>query len=343
MDNNTNNPNVPLSSNAPSSNPSKPPVSNTPKPNDNRNAIYGVLIAAILGLVGYLVYDKTKESSKEATFQTQYSAVDSSKNAIQVEYNAALARMDSLTGSNVKLQGSLADKQKEIETLKTQIKDELSKNNADLNKARSLIAELRGKVDNLMTEIAQLKAQNQQLTANNQQLSTEKDTLTHRNTNLSQNLAATTDAKNQMEEEASTLHASGFNITAINVKSNGKESETNKAKKADLLRITFALDENRIAKTGSKSLYLVVKAPDGSTVTIPSAGSGTLQTKQDGEITYTTAINVDYEQGKRIPVTYDWHQNNKYQQGEYTIQVYNNGYKIGEGTKTLKKSGFLGL
>lgn len=339
---NYNSPSTPPSNN-PSTNPSKPPVSNTPKPNDNRNLIYGILIAALIAVVGYLIYDKTKNNSTVSTLQTQYSTVDSTKNAIQAEYNATLARMDSLTGSNVQLQGALADRQKEIETLKSQIKDELSKNNADLNKARNLISELRGKVDNLMTEIAKLKAENQQLAANNQQLNTEKDTLTNRNTNLNQNLAATTDAKNKMEEEASTLHASGFNITAINVKSNGKESETSKAKKADLLRISFYLDENRIAKTGSKTLYMVVKGPDGNTITIPSAGSGTVQTKEDGELTYTTAINVDYEQGKRVPVTYDWHQNGKYQQGDYTIQIYNNGYKIGEGSKTLKKSGFLGL
>ncbi|MFT4202530.1 MAG: hypothetical protein QM610_01335 [Chitinophagaceae bacterium] len=332
------------STNAPvSSNPSKPPVSNTPKPNDNRNLIYGILIAALILVVGYVIYDKTKTNSTVNTLQTQYSAVDSSKNAIQAEYNATLARMDSLTGSNVQLQGALADRQKEIESLKTQIKDELSKNNADLSKARSLIAELRGKVDNLMEEVAKLKAENQQLTASNQQLSTEKDTLTNRNTSLNQNLTETTEAKNKMEEEASTLHASGFNITAIDVKGNGKESETSKAKKADLLRISFYLDENRITKTGAKTLYMVVKSPDGNTVTIPSAGSGTLTTKEEGEITYTTAINVDYEQGKRIPVSYDWRQDSKYQQGEYTILIYNNGYKIGEGTKTLKKSGFLGL
>ncbi len=336
---NYNNPNAPT----PSNNPTKSPVSNTPKPNDNRNLIYGILITALILVVGYLIYDKTKTNSTVNTLQTQYSTVDSSKNAIQAEYNSALARMDSLTGSNVKLQGNLAESQKEIETLKTQIKEELSKNNADLNKARSLISELRGKVDNLMVEVAKLKAENQQLTASNQQLHTERDTLTNRNSNLNQNLTATTDAKNKMEEEASTLHASGFNISAIQVKSNGKESETTKAKKADLLRISFYLDENRITKTGSKSLYLVVKGPDGNTITIPSAGSGTLQTKQDGEITYTTAINVDYEQGKRVPVSYDWHQNGKYQQGDYTIQIYNNGYKIGEGSKTLKKSGFLGL
>ena len=335
--------NSPNSPTPPSNNPSNSPVSHTPKPNDNRNLIYGIYVTALILVVGYLIYDKTKNNSTVNTLQTQYSTVDSTKNAIQTEYNAALARMDSLTGSNAQLQGTLADRQKEIESLKTEIKDELGKKNADLSRARSLIAELRGKVDNLMTEMARLKAENQQLSANNQQLSTEKDTLRHRNSSLSQNLAATTDAKNKVEEEASTLHASGFNITAINVKSNGKESETSKAKKADLLRISFYLDENRIAKTGSKTLYLVVKSPDGKTITIPSAGSGTLQTKEDGEITYTTAINVDYEQGKRMPVTYDWHQNSKYQQGEYTILIYNNGYKIGEGTKTLKKSGFLGL
>ena len=340
---NINSSNNPTPSNLPSNNPSKPPVSNTSKPNDNQNLIYGILITALILVIGYLIYDKVKDNSKENTYQTQFANVDSAKNAIQVEYNTALARMDSLTGSNVQLQGALADRQKEIESLKTQIKEELGKSNADLSKARSLIAELRGKVDNLMEEVAKLKAENQQLTASNQQLSTEKDTLSHRNAHLSENLSATTQAKNAIEEEASTLHASGFNITAIDVKSNGKESETTKAKKADLLRISFFLDENRITKSGSKTLYLVVKGPDGNTVTIPSAGSGTLQTKQDGEITYTTAINVDYEQGKRVPVSYDWHQNSKYQKGEYLISIYNNGYKIGEGTKTLKKSGFLGL
>ncbi|QES90470.1 hypothetical protein [Rhizosphaericola mali] len=325
------------------SNLSNSPVSNSPKPNDNRKLIWGILVVALLGTWGYLFYDKSKNESTLNTLQTQYSNVDSAKTAIQTEYQDALARMDSLTGSNVKLQGDLAGKQKEIEDLKSEIKRELSSKNADLSKAKSLIATLRGKIDNLLAEVDRLRAENQQLASSNEQLSTERDTLTNRNSSLHKNLDATTAEKNHIEDEASTLHASAFNISAIDQKKNGKESETAKAKKVDLLRISFVLDENRITKSGAKDLYLVVTGPDGNVVTIPSEGSGTFTTRQEGDKTFTTRINVNYEQGQRIPVTYDWHQNGKYQFGTYTIAVYNNGYKIGEGTKTLKKSGFLGL
>jgi hypothetical protein len=38
-------------------------------------------------------------------------------------------------------------------------------------------------------------------------------------------------------------------------------------------------------------------------------------------------------------VSFDWKQGDKYQTGEYRIEIYNNGFKIGEGRKALKKGG----
>ena len=53
-----------------------------------------------------------------------------------------------------------------------------------------------------------------------------------------------------------------------------------------------------------------------------------------------TKVNVQYEQGKRMPVSFDWKpESGKYQTGSYKIEIYQNGYKIGEGTKELKKGG----
>ena len=51
---------------------------------------------------------------------------------------------------------------------------------------------------------------------------------------------------------------------------------------------------------------------------------------------------VPYEQGKRSNVSFDWKQDGRYQLGEYKIEVYHNGYKIGEGRKALKKGGLFG-
>jgi len=306
---------------------------------DNRKLIYGILIAALLGTWGYIVYDKSKSKETITQLQTQYSNVDSARNVVQQEYNEALARMDSLTGTNTKLQGELAQRKADIDKLKSDIKHELGKKNADLSKAKSMIAELNGKINDLLTEVEQLKAENQQLTTSNQQLTTERDTLSSQKQVVEQNLATTQHIKDSIADIGSTLHASNINITPIDIKNGGKEKTTSTAKRVDVFRISFDLDENRISSSGTKELYVSVYGPDSKPITIPS-GSGTFQSRDEGEKVYTQKVEVQYETGKRTPVSFDWKpEAGKYQTGNYKIEIYQNGFKIGEGTKTLKKGG----
>ncbi|MBN9297107.1 MAG: hypothetical protein J0I41_08850 [Filimonas sp.] len=307
---------------------------------DSRKVIYGALIVLLLGTWGYIIYDKSKSKEEFTQLQTQFSNVDSARTAIQGEYDDALRRMDSLTGSNTKLQGSLAERQTEIEKLKSQIKSELRQKNGDLSKAKSLINELNGKINDLLAEVERLKGENQQLTASNQQLTVERDTLSSQKQVLSQNLATSETEKEHLNDVGSTLHASNINITAIDIKGSGKEKATTTAKRADLLRISFDLDENRIASTGSKELFVCITGPDGKAISIPAYGSGSFQTREDGEKVYTNKVNVQYEQGKRTPVSFDWKQDGRYQTGDYKIEIYQNGFKIGQGTKNLKKGGW---
>ena len=62
------------------------------------------------------------------------------------------------------------------------------------------------------------------------------------------------------------------------------------------------------------------------------------QTREEGDKSFTSKLTVPYEQGKRqnvqLPLVQD-----KFQTGDYKIQVYHNGFKIGEGVRTLKKGG----
>ncbi|HYJ63340.1 MAG TPA: hypothetical protein VEV62_06330, partial [Parafilimonas sp.] len=223
------------------------------------------------------------------------------------------------------------------------IKVELSKKNGDLKKAHNMIAELNGKITDLLTQIDQLKQQNQTLTTANTDLTTQRDTLTAQKTRVEQNLAVTDSERAHIQDVGSTLHASNINITAINIKSSGKEKVTSTAKRADVFRISFDLDENRIAASGTKELYVCVTGPDGHPITIPANGSGTFTTREEGDKVFTNKVDVQYEQGKRTPVSFDWKpENGKYQTGDYKIQIYQNGYKIGEGTKSLKKGGLFG-
>ena len=323
-------------SNYPSSTSSDQPG----QPKDNRKLVYGILIAALIGTWGYIIYDKYKTNENLDRLTNQYTAADSSRNAIEAEYNTTLSRMDSLTGSNTKLTGELASRKNEIDSLKSRIRTELNKKNADLTKARSMIKELNGKVTDLLAEVDRLKQENQTLTVANQDLSTQRDTLTAQKTRVEQDLSTTQAEKAHVEDVGSTLHASNINIAAINLRGSGKEKVTSTAKRTDVFRVSFDLDENRIAPSGDKELYVCVTAPDGHPITLPANGSGTFQTREEGEKVFTNKLNVQYEQGKRMPVSFDWKpETGKYQTGDYKIEIYQNGYKIGQGTKELKKGG----
>lgn len=320
------------------------PSTNSPTPagepkKDNRKLIYGALIVLLLCTWGYIVYDKSKSKEEITQLQTQFTNVDSARNAVQQQYNDALAKMDSLTGTNTQLQGSLAERKTDIDKLKSEIRAILKDKNGDLSKAKAKINELNGKINDLVAEVDRLKGENQQLTTANTQLTTERDTLNSQKTQLQQSLTTTQTEKDKVTDLGSTLHASNINITAIDVKGNGKEKATTTAKRADLLRISFDLDENRVAASGSKELYVCITGPDGKPISIPAFGSGTFTTREDGEKVFTNKVNANYEQGKRTPVSFDWKQDNHYQTGDYKIEIYQNGFKIGEGTKTLKKGG----
>lgn len=331
------------SSNYPSATPQPSAPQPTPNPKDrNKKIILGISIALLLATWAYIIYDHSHKNQEIAGLQYQTQTSDSAKNAIQAEYNDALKRMDSLTGSNTQLQGTLAQQKQEIDALKKKIEDIRQQNNGDLSKAKGLIEELKGRVNGLFAQVAALQKENANLTVSNQVLASERDTIAAQKELVTDSLNAVSQAKNKILDEASTLHASNITIEAIRLKGD-KESETNKAKKADLLRVKFVIDANRVAPSGPKDLYIIVVAPDGRVVSIPSQGSGTFQTREDGQKVYTNMQNISYSTGERKEVSFDWDQGGRYQTGDYKIEIYNNGYKIGEGVKTLKKSGFLGL
>ena len=312
-----------------------------PHPKDNRKLIYGILIAALIGTWGYIIYDKSKTKETLTLMQTRIVNGDSARNAIQQEFMSVSAKADSLTQNNLQLQGDLADKNSAIQKLKSNIGSILKKKNAsdaEMAQAKQMIGELNGKIDGLFAELDKVKGENQQLNTANQQLSTEKTQLTADKQSLEQNLSSTKTEKKQLEDKvdvASTLHASNIGVAAIKVSSNGKEKETTTAKRANLIRIAFNLDENRVTPSGTKDIYIIVTGPDGKVI----GEGGTFVTREDGTKSFSSKVSVNYEQGKATPVNFNCGQNETYKEGDYTIEIYNNSFKIGQGVKTLKKGG----
>jgi len=319
--------------------PSASSQSQMPK-KDNRGIIYGVLIAALLGTWGYIIYDKSKTKEVIQQKDVQYASLDSVRNQLLTDYQAAEIRLDKMTSENAKLDSLVKTRDKDVATMRNRIKTLISKQNAsaaDLAEARRLINQLNGRIEEYVQEIERLQGENRQLTADKVQLTQEKQQLTE---TLDTKVAENKDLSNKVDV-GSTLNASNFQLAAINEKKSGKEKVTVKAKKADKLRVSFDVD-NRLTVSGTKDLYVIVVDPQGKVVKEEGLGSGTVNTREDGDKEFTNKVSIDYEQGKRKNVSFDLRQTDKYETGTYKVEVYQNGFKIGEGTVTLKKGGIFG-
>lgn len=319
--------------------PSATPQSQPPR-KDFKNLIIGILAAGFLGTWGYLLWNNNKQEQISQQQQTTIAKVTDEKGQLQKNFDDALVRLDSLTGTNNKMQTQLNDRQTEIGKLKSQIRGILKKeklSEEERKKAEGLIKELNDKISNLEQEVARLTQENQQLNTDKTQLTQDKEKLT-------QDLQTTTTAKQDLEKKvdiASTLNASNIAITPVKDKKNGQEKVTTTAKKVDKLVISFDVS-NRIAQTGQTDVYVCITGPDGKPISVPSLGSGSFTSRDEGDKVFTAKVPVDIEAGKTKSVQFAWKQNTPFQIGSYKIEIYHNGFKIGEGTRELKKGGIFG-
>lgn len=309
--------------------PGTRPAGGTPeRPRGGKGLIYGILIAALLGTWGYLIWDKSKSTQQKEQLQTQVITIDSSKSAVQEQFQAALAQLDMLKTANDSL---MRTKDRQVADLRARISHILSQQHtsaADLAQAQSLVAQLRGQLDGYREEIERLQGEKVVLATQRDSIRRNYDTVSAKNQQLSQQVSL-----------GSVLHASDFRITPIHLKHSGKEVPTTKASRADLMRITFNIDQNRISPPGPKQLYVCITAPDGSPLAVEALGSGRFTLADGTEKLYTAEKTINYNNGGDTTITVDWKQNADFKPGVYKVQIYERGYLIGDGDVSMKKGG----
>ena len=316
--------------------PSATPTTQPQRSSNSKNIVIGLLAVALLGSWAYFLM-KINRSDKEILSKTEEGVhYMSQRDSLESLYKFTLDKYDSVTVANNDLSGKLTSRQTEITKLKGEISSILKKKNAtsaELSHAKELIDQLNSQIENLQAEVTRLTNENQTLTVEKAQVTTQRDS-------LQTNLNTTQEEKKVLEntvDVGSTFSASNIAITPINEKNGGKEKETSTAKRVDKLVVSFNV-ENRIAKTGPADMYIIVTAPDGKVISSEATNGGTFTTRQDGDLTFTSKLTVPYEQGTRQNVQLPLMQE-KFLTGDYKIQVYHNGFKIGEGVRTLKKGG----
>ena len=308
-----------------------PGSSGSEKPRSRNGLIYGILIAALAGTWIYMLYDKNKTNETIVQQGTQIDSISSSRDALQQEYNAANARLDDLISQNSRMDSLVKTKDKELADVKARIQSILTNKNAtqaELAEARRLIEQLKTNIAGYQETIERLEGEKLVLAGERDVARKERDSV-----------GVVKDSLNKEVSLGSVLHASNIKLQPIQVKRNGKEVETSKAKRADMMRVIFDLDENRIAATGDKEIYVAITAPDGSPLAVEALGSGRFSLEDGTEKLYTAKKTVAYVKGEKQTVSMDWKQNSDFKPGDYSVEIYHNGFRIGQGKVNLRKGG----
>ncbi|HEY9178651.1 MAG TPA: hypothetical protein VIN07_13210, partial [Flavipsychrobacter sp.] len=126
---------------------SEPQQPKQPK-RDYTKVYWAVIILLLISNIYFIVRNNTARKQRDQV-QAEFQFSDSSRKAVESDYNAALVRLDDLVSKNTQMQNLLGDKDGEIAKLRRQIDNIIKNKNAtaaELGKARRLINLLNSKV-----------------------------------------------------------------------------------------------------------------------------------------------------------------------------------------------------
>jgi hypothetical protein len=220
--------------------------------NPRNSGLKAAIVVLALLLMGSLAYVYKLNQDKNEVDST-LSKTLTEKEKFQVELETKIAEYETAIADNTALKGELEEEQAKIVELLEKIKKS-DGSIAVLSKYKNEYVKLKREMDNLIAENNVLKENNTKLTKNldstNVVLSNAKsanDTLVAKNENLSKTV-----------EKAQKLSVLNLTTLAVKQRNSGKQIDTDKASRADVLKISFTIAENQVAKTGDRTYFVQV-------------------------------------------------------------------------------------
>jgi predicted nuclease with TOPRIM domain len=267
---------------------------------------------------------------------------------LDADYQAALESIESLRSDNTEL-NSLIDSQKnELKAQKNKI-DGLIWTKRELDKARQEIAQFETLTADYLVQLSDLKTRTEQLSAANAELNSQNVVLTENlnvekaaNQELQQTkatlvsektkLTATNSALSSKVELGSAIKINWMSFNGGDINDDGEFKSRKRNKKMEVLRTCFKTETNVVVPAGDEIFYLRILNPAGETLAADDMGSGTLDDKMTGKsMRYTMSGTLTYN-NQDTEACMDWKPSYQPEDGEYTVEIYNKGYKVGSGT-----------
>nr|WP_315146922.1 hypothetical protein [uncultured Flavobacterium sp.] len=279
--------------------------------------IIGVLAFLLIGSLAYIY----KISTEAKQVQTVLTTTLTEKESVMKDLQELKATYDAAIAENTSMSEELVKERDKV----VQLMNDVEKSKGDASKYRSQYLKLESNMKVLMAENEGLKKQNKTLT--NERDSTVvvlgeakkyNEVLVGQNEDLSKTV-----------EKGSKLSVLNMQTAAYKLRSSGKQIETDKASRADVLKISFTIAENQIAKSGDKEYYVQVIDSKNNVL-------GEKQTVSFGEksLTYSFISKVKYE-NKTVNVSEDL-PGKDFAKGTYFVNVFDKSELVSKTSFTLK-------
>lgn len=288
--------------------------------NSKLKAIILVLSLLLLASLGYMF----KMSSDAKKVETELSSVTTEKESALAELAQLKLTYDAAIAENTSMSEELIAERDKVVKLMEDLK-KAKVDSGTLANYKRQIADLQSKMNVLIQENDALKKLNQDLTA---EIDSTKTILVEAK-EYNQVLAGQNEELTKTVEKASKLSILNLKTGAYKVKSSGKEVATEKARRADILKVSFTIAENKVAKSGDKSYYVQVIDSKNNVL-----GEKKLIEFGDQSLTYSFITTVLYE-NNTVNVSENLPGEN-FEKGTYFVNIFDKGELVGKTSFTLK-------
>ncbi|HNP33822.1 MAG TPA: hypothetical protein PKN96_11065 [Flavobacterium sp.] len=283
-------------------------------------AIIGILAVLLVISLVYIF----KLTSDAKTLQTTVTTVKSEKESVMKDLADLKATYDAAIAENTSMSDELIAERDKVVKLMADLKASKG-DNASLMKYKTQYKALEQKMNNLMQEVAVLKSQNQTLTTN---LDSTKVVLED-SKKYNQVLVGQNEELAKTVEKGSKLSVTNLKTASYKVRSSGKQVATDKASRTDMLKISFTIAENKIAKQGDKTYYVQVIDSKNNVL-----GDKATISFGENSLTYSFTTTVKYE-NKTVEVS-EQLPGKDFAKGTYYVNVFDKDELVSKSSFSLR-------
>ncbi len=281
-----------------------------------------VAILAIL-LVGSLVYIYKLTSDTEIV-KTELKTTLSDKDTVMKDLEELKSTYDAAIAENTSMSDELILERDKVVNLMS-----------DLNKSKGDVASLskyRSQYNALQGNMKVLIAENDNLKKANTTLTSQRDStvvVLGESKKYNEALAGQNEELSRVVEKAAKLTVLNTRGSAYKLKSSGKEVSTDKASRADVLKISYTIAENQVAQSGTKSYFVQVIDSKNNVL-----GDKKTENFGNNNLTYSYISNINYE-NKTIDVTENL-RGKDFPKGTYYVNIFEKDQLVSKTSFTLK-------